>query len=75
MPMILDLSVRCTRVSDRVGRDDLAVGPPVPTAAYRDCFGNRCTRIVAPKGRIRTPADDLFDSEQTRPAASPTVAM
>jgi hypothetical protein len=31
--------------------------PPVPMAAYRDGFGNWCTRIVAPKGRTRITAD------------------
>jgi hypothetical protein len=44
-------------VSDLVGRDDLVVDPPVPMAAYRDGFGNWCTRIVAPKGRTRVSAD------------------
>jgi transglutaminase-like putative cysteine protease len=56
-PMILNLNVHFTRVSDLVGRDDLTVDPPVPMAAYRDSFGNWCTRIVAPKGRTRISAD------------------
>jgi hypothetical protein len=33
------------------------VDPPVPRAAYRDGFGNWCTRIVAPEGRTRVWAD------------------
>ncbi len=56
-PMILNLNVHFTRVSDLVGRDDLTVDPPAPMAAYRDSFGNWCTRIVAPKGRTRIAAD------------------
>ena len=52
-PMIFNLNVHFTRVSDLVGRDSLVVDPPVPMAAYRDDFGNWCTRIVAPKGRMR----------------------
>ena len=58
-PMILNLNVHFTRVSDLVGRDDLVFDPPVPMAAYRDSFGNWCTRIVAPKGRTRISADAL----------------
>ncbi len=60
-PMIFNLNVHFTRVSDLVGRDDLVVDPPVPMAAYRDGFGNWCTRIVAPKGRTRVSADVLVN--------------
>jgi transglutaminase-like putative cysteine protease len=56
-PMIFNLNVHFTRVSDLVGRDDLLFDPPLPVAAYRDSFGNWCTRIVAPKGRTRVSAD------------------
>ena len=49
-PMILNLHVHHTRVSDLVGRDDLLFSPSIPTVAYRDSFGNWCTRIVAPQG-------------------------
>jgi transglutaminase-like putative cysteine protease len=56
-PMILTLNVHFTRVSDLVGRDDLAFDPPVPMSAYRDSFGNWCTRIVAPLGRTRVTAN------------------
>src|SRR5438270_12934034 len=60
-PMIFNLNVHFTRVADLVGRDDLVVDPPVPLAAYRDSFGNWCTRIVAPRGRTRVYADALVN--------------
>lgn len=60
-PMIFNLNVHYTRVSDLIGRDDLVVDPPVPMAAYRDSFGNWCTRIVAPQGRTRVSADALVN--------------
>ena len=60
-PMILNLNVHFTRVSDLVSRDDLVFDPPVPVSAYRDSFGNWCTRIVAPKGRMRISADALVN--------------
>jgi transglutaminase-like putative cysteine protease len=52
-PMILTLNVHYTRTSDLVFPDYLRTDPAVPITAYRDSFGNWCTRIVAPKGRIR----------------------
>ncbi len=60
-PMILNLNVHFTRVSDLVGRDDLVFEPGVPMAAYRDSFGNWCTRIVAPTGRTRITANALVN--------------
>src|SRR5712671_105769 len=77
-PMIFNLNVHFTRVADLVGRDDLVFVPPVPVAAYRDSFGNWCTRIVAPKGRTRVSADavvrDSGAPEATVPQA-PQVAV
>ena len=58
-PMILNLNVHSTRVSDLLGRDELRFEPSIPTAAYRDSFGNWCTRIVAPEGRLRISTDVL----------------
>ena len=60
-PMVFNLNVHFTRASDLVGRDNLTFDPPVPMAAYRDSFGNWCTRIVAPKGRTRVGADALVN--------------
>ncbi len=58
-PMILTLSVHYTRVSDIIIPDHLIADPPVPLAAYRDSFGNWCSRIVAPNGIVRLSADGL----------------
>ena len=60
-PMIFNLNVHFTRVSDLIGRDDLVFDPPVPVSAYRDGFGNWCTRIVAPEGRTRITANALVN--------------
>ena len=70
-PMILNLNVHFTRVSDLVGRDDLVFDPPVPVAAYRDSFGNWCTRIVAPQGRMRISADAIVNDSGAPDAVSP----
>ena len=64
-PMIFNVNVHSTRVSDLVGRDDLIFEPPVPMAAYRDSFGNWCTRIDSPKGRLRVCADAIVNDTGT----------
>jgi transglutaminase-like putative cysteine protease len=58
-PMIFNLNVHFTRVSDLIGRDELVFDPPVPMTGYRDSFGNWCTRVVASRGRTRLSADAL----------------
>ena len=60
-PMVVNLNVHFTRVSDLVGHDNLVVDPPVPMSAYRDSFGNWCTRLVAPPGRTRLSANALVN--------------
>jgi transglutaminase-like putative cysteine protease len=52
-PMILTVDVHYSRASDIVQHDFLTTSPSVPISAYRDGFGNWCTRILAPEGQIR----------------------
>ncbi len=69
-PMLLTLNIHYSRVPDLVDRDDLLVDPPVPLSAYRDGFGNWCTRIVAPAGRTRIYSAALInDSGRPDPVA------
>jgi transglutaminase-like putative cysteine protease len=60
-PMILTLSVHYGRVSDVVYPDHLVTVPSVPVTAYRDAFGNWCSRIVAPAGRMRLTASGVVN--------------
>src|SRR5205814_8056568 len=60
-PMIFNLNVHFTRVSDLVGRDDLLFEPPVPMAAYRDSFANCGTGILAPKAPTRVRANAVLN--------------
>jgi transglutaminase-like putative cysteine protease len=72
-PMIVMLSVHYTRVSDLVRPDYLIAEPAVAIGSYRDSFGNWCSRIVAPQGRLRLTADaiirDSFALDPLVPAA------
>lgn len=52
-PMILMVTVHYSRAADMIVADQLTTEPPVPATTFRDGFGNLCTRIVAPAGRIR----------------------
>lgn len=51
-PMILMLSVHDSRTADLLSPDQLICHPPLPLTHYRDGFGNHCTRLVAPAGRL-----------------------
>jgi len=51
-PMMLVLHVHYSRASDLVVPDHVTTIPSIPMSAYRDGFGNWCTRLVAPRGRI-----------------------
>ncbi len=52
-PMMLVLHIHYTRASDIQVPDHVTTDPAVPLSAYRDGFGNWCSRIVAPLGLIR----------------------
>lgn len=56
-PMILTLNVHYSRASDLVHPDHMRTVPSVPMTAYRDGFGNWCTRLVAPAGKFSVTAD------------------
>ena len=72
-PMILALNIHHSRAADLLRTDRLTTDPQVPVSAYHDRFGNWCSRLVAPAGRIRLTADALvLDSgvpEPTVPGA------
>jgi transglutaminase-like putative cysteine protease len=53
------LGIHFTRASDIITPDHLTTTPSVPVTPYRDGFGNWCSRIVAPAGRLRLTADGL----------------
>jgi transglutaminase-like putative cysteine protease len=57
--MILALNIHYSRASDIIIPDYLTTDPAVPVSGYRDGFGNWCTRLVAPAGRIQIKTDAL----------------
>lgn len=51
-PMILALSIRPERARDLVEAETLTLFPEVPFQEFADSFGNKCTRLIAPPGRL-----------------------
>jgi transglutaminase-like putative cysteine protease len=60
-PMMLVLSIHFSRVSDIVVPDHVIARPAIPITAYRDGFGNWCSRIVAPRGELILSADGVVN--------------
>ena len=69
-PMVLVLSIHYSRASDIVVPDHLVASPSVPVTAYRDAFGNWCSRLVAPTGQIRLSTDAVL-----RDSGEPDLAV
>jgi transglutaminase-like putative cysteine protease len=67
-PMILMVHIHYSRAADIVIPDRLISDPFVPITAHRDAFGNWCTRLLAPIGRIRLTSNAVIrDSGQPDP--------
>lgn len=60
-PMILMLHIHDSRLPDVLMPDHLVTEPAIPFTTYMDGFGNRCTRIVAPAGRLRISSEALVN--------------
>ena len=67
-PVILVLNIHESRSADLIVPDQLMTEPFVPVTTYTDSFGNRCSRLVAPAGRIRIYGEGLVEvSEHPEP--------
>jgi transglutaminase-like putative cysteine protease len=70
-PMLLALSIHYSRASDLVRPDHLVMNPSVPVTAYRDLFGNWCSRLVAPAGRFVLSTDALVNDSGAADVVAP----
>lgn len=69
--MILTLNVHYSRASDLVHPDYLVTSPAVPIAAYRDLYGNWCSRLVAPAGRFLVRNDAVVNDTGVADVVAP----
>jgi transglutaminase-like putative cysteine protease len=60
-PIILVVDVHDSRASDVVVPAGLTTEPFLPIFGYRDAFGNRCHRVLAPPGILRLAADGVIE--------------
>lgn len=58
-PAILLLNVHYSRVPSLVRPDHILIDPSTPISGYRDSYGNWCSRIVAPAGKVRITSDAI----------------
>ena len=72
-PMILQLSIHYSRASDLVRPDHLLTSPSVPVTAYRDLFGNWCSRLVAPAGRFTLSTDAVVNDSGLTDVVAPAA--
>ena len=63
VPMILLVNVHFSRAADIIAPEILTTDPFVPVIAYRDAFGNWCSRIIAPAGQLRLRANGVVRDE------------
>jgi transglutaminase-like putative cysteine protease len=70
-PLILTLNVHFSRAADIVRPDPLTSSPSIPFVSYRDSFGNWCSRVVAPAGRVRFSAEGLVNDSGVPDVVAP----
>jgi transglutaminase-like putative cysteine protease len=60
VPMVALLNVHPSRVGDLRRPDNVSIEPWTPAEYYRDTFGNRCCRFLAPAGTVRLSSSTLI---------------
>lgn len=71
--MVALLNVHPSRVGDLLEPDELRVIPDTPAEQYFDCFGNICTRFLAPAGQIQLHGSTLIADFGEPDAYEPTA--
>jgi transglutaminase-like putative cysteine protease len=74
-PVIMVLNIHYTRVTDLERPDHIVISPAVPISAYRDGFGNWCSRILAPPGNMRISTDTVINDSGLPDPTVPDAAQ
>ena len=74
-PMLLMLSVHPSRMADLLTEHQISFDPPIRARDYRDGFGNICTRILAPAGRLTISMDLVVQDPGTPDVVAPEAAQ
>ena len=70
-PMVLMLDFHPSRQADLVDQRPLSFSPPLPSQQFSDAFGNHCTRVLAPAGRLDLHADAIISDSGLPDRLSP----
>jgi transglutaminase-like putative cysteine protease len=71
--MVLTLRVHPSRGGDLVTSDPIVTDPAIPIGEYRDSFGNICSRIVAPAGRLTLSSEAIVHDSGESDAFVPSA--
>ncbi|MEO8177219.1 MAG: transglutaminase family protein [Deltaproteobacteria bacterium] len=74
-PMILVLNLHYSRASDVVTPDHVLTQPSLPISAYRDSYGNWCSRVVLPLGETRITTDAVVRDSGAADVVAPEAAQ
>src|SRR5689334_11084427 len=74
-PMLLLLSVHPSRIPDLIAAQRIRFSPVIAAREYHDRFGNICTRIVAPEGRLVIAADLIVEDSGAPDRLAPEAAQ
>src|SRR6185503_9966024 len=74
-PMILVLNLHYSRASDVVTPDHVLTQPSLPISAYRDSYGNWCSRVVLPLGETRITTDAVVRDSGAADLVVPDAAQ
>ncbi len=69
-PCLLMLNVHYSRASDLANADNVLIAPASAVVGYRDLFGNWCSRMIAPAGKV-TIYTDVAIQDSGKPDAAP----
>ena len=74
-PLIGMLNVHYSRVADLAAPDHIRAVPSVPISGYRDLYGNWCSRILAPAGRLILSTDAIVSDSGLADEIAPDAAQ
>ena len=69
--MVGMLHVHPSRVADLREPDEIGISPEVKIESYLDSYGNRCSRWVAPKGKLHLTGSSLIEDTGTPDPSTP----
>lgn len=75
VPMLLTLSVHPSRRDDLETPDWLRTDPALPVRQYLDGYGNICSRVLAPRGRLTLSADFVIRDDGRIDEYAPEAAQ